>query len=201
MSVSTTPLPELPEVFETYYRKVRAWAASFVGRDEAEDVVQEVFVKIGRSLDTVADPAKLPSWVYTITLNTVRDAVRKRGRRPEEVSQGPGPADAEGGGETPALDRFQVPSRSPEEEAMRNEMVACYLDYVNQLPPRYLEVYALSELEGLSNEEIAGRLSLSVGTVKIRLHRARAQLGNKLRCECQPYRNERGELMGEPKRR
>ena len=83
---------------------------------------------------------------------------------------------------------------------MRNEMVACYLDYVNQLPHNYFEVYVLAELEGLSNDEIAHRLSLSPGTAKIRLHRARARVNGQLRCNCRPYYNERGELMAEPKK-
>ena len=80
-------------------------------------------------------------------------------------------------------------------------MVACYLDYVKQLPPSYYAVYLLSEFEHLSNEEIARRLSLSLGTVKIRLHRGRAKLYEELRRNCQCYQNGRGELMGEPKRR
>ena len=57
-------------------------------------------------------------------------------------------------------------SRSPEQAAIRAEMIACYLDYVRRLPRRYYVVYALSELEELTNQEIADRLSLSLGTVK-----------------------------------
>jgi RNA polymerase sigma-70 factor (ECF subfamily) len=78
-------------------------------------------------------------------------------------------------------------------------MVACYLDYVKALPRNYYAVYVLSEFEDLSNEDIARRLSLSLGTVKIRLHRARARLYEELRRNCQCYYNGRGELMGEPK--
>jgi RNA polymerase sigma-70 factor (ECF subfamily) len=80
-------------------------------------------------------------------------------------------------------------------------MVACYLDYVKQLPRSYYVVYVLSEFEHLSNEEVAQRLSVSLGTVKIRLHRARVRLHEALRRNCQSYQNDRGELMGEPKRR
>jgi DNA-directed RNA polymerase specialized sigma24 family protein len=79
-------------------------------------------------------------------------------------------------------------------------MIACYLDYLEQLPRNYYETYVLTEFEHLSNEEIARRLSLSIGAVKIRLHRARAMLYEELRRNCQCYYNERGELMGEPKR-
>jgi RNA polymerase sigma-70 factor (ECF subfamily) len=80
-------------------------------------------------------------------------------------------------------------------------MVACYLDYVRQLPKAYYEVYALSEFEALTNQEIAHRLGLSLATVKIRLHRARARLHEELRQNCECYRNARGELMAGPKRR
>ena len=67
------------------------------------------------------------------------------------------------------------------------------------LTPRELETLRLIA-RGMSNQEIADRLSLSVGTVKIRLHRARALLYGELRRNCRCYRNERGELMGEPNR-
>jgi DNA-directed RNA polymerase specialized sigma24 family protein len=59
-------------------------------------------------------------------------------------------------------------------------------------------VYALSEFEDLSNQAIADRLSVSLGAVKIRLHRARSLLYGELRRNCRCYQNERGELMGEP---
>ncbi len=116
-----------------------------------------------------------------------------------------GRADAEGpageGGEREAL-LARVPdavSRNPEERAIRNEMVACYLDRVRALPASYHEVYVLSEFEHLSNADIARRLGISLGAAKIRLHRARAQLYEVLRRNCRCYVNERGELMGEPR--
>jgi RNA polymerase sigma-70 factor (ECF subfamily) len=70
---------------------------------------------------------------------------------------------------------------------------------VKQLPRSYYVVYVLSEFEHLSSEEIGRRLSVSPGTVKIRLHRARAKLYDELRRNCQCYHNAHGELMGEPK--
>jgi RNA polymerase sigma-70 factor (ECF subfamily) len=198
--MSETVLPDFSQVYETYHGKVRAWASKLIGEGEADDVAQEVFVKISRFLESLDEPSKLSSWVYAITLNTVRDAARKRSARPVPITEGRKLAGA-GNDEPTALACIaDGSSRSPEERAMRDEMVACYLDYVNELPRKYFEVYVLSELEGLSNDEIARRLSLSLGAVKIRLHRARAQLNEKLRCNCRPYYNERGELMGEPKK-
>jgi RNA polymerase sigma-70 factor (ECF subfamily) len=86
-------------------------------------------------------------------------------------------------------------SCTPEEAAMRDEMVACYVDYVEALPANYLEVYMLSEFYELTNEEIALRLSLTVGTVKIRLHRARTRLFDQFRRDCQCFVSDRGGLM------
>jgi len=197
--LSETP-PALSEIYDKYHRKVVAYAARLLGADHAEDIAQEVFVKVGRSLGTLSDEAKLTSWIYAITLNTVRDHARKRGPSSDRIEKIDLPTEADDRAEDPVTQAQDTASRSPEQAAIRSEMVACYLDYVRRLPRRYYVVYALSELEDLSNQEIADRLSLSVGTVKIRLHRARALLYGELRRDCRCYRNERGELMGEPNR-
>jgi RNA polymerase sigma-70 factor (ECF subfamily) len=173
---------ELSRIFEAYHGRVVAYAAKLIGRDGADDIAAEVFIKVGRALDALSDEAKLTSWIYAITLNSVRDAARARASREAKLV-----ATRDSG------------ERTPEETALRNEMVACYLDHVRQLPRSYYDVYALSELEELSNAEIAARLSISVGAVKIRLHRARARLHEALRSHCRCYVNDRGELMAAPK--
>jgi RNA polymerase sigma-70 factor, ECF subfamily len=193
-----TAAPELAEIYEAYHRKVVAYAARLLGRDQAEDVAQDVFVKVGRSLETLSDRTKLTSWIYAITLNTVRDQARRRladAERAEPPRRGPG---GDGEAPDPVAQLPDTASRNPEHSAARNEMIACYLDFVRRLPRHYSLAYALSEFEELSNQEIADRLSLSLGTVKIRLHRARALLHGELRRNCRCYQNERGELMGEP---
>lgn len=193
--MSAGPLPDLARIYDAYHGKVLAYAARLLGRDEADDVAQEVFVKVGRSLEGLADPSKLTSWIYAITLNTVRDLARKRCSSPDRAAS-PGSAPERAERDTP-IDR----SHTPEQTAMRNEMIACYLDYVKELPRSHYVVYVLSEFDDLTDEEIATRLSVSLATVKIRLHRARARLYDELRRNCQCYQNERGELMGEPRRR
>lgn len=197
--VAEEALVELGQVYEAYRGKVVAYAAKLLGSGEADDVAQEVFVKVGRSLGSLADPAKLGSWIYAITLNTVRDAARKRSSGLVRLGVGPGSATGGRDEESVIARAPDVASRGPEEAAIHNEMVACYLDYVRQLPPSYYEVYALSEFEHLSNDQIAQRLGRSLATVKIRLHRARTRLYDELRRNCRCYFNERGELMGEPR--
>jgi RNA polymerase sigma-70 factor, ECF subfamily len=190
---------ELSRIYEAYHGKVLAYATKLLGRTEADDIAQDVFLKVGRSLGDLADRSKLASWIYAITLNTVRDAVRRRVTTPTGLAVVPAapPANEE---ERPPLAQLpDTSSRSPEEAVVRNEMIACYLDYVRELPRNYFEVYVLSELGELPDEAIARRLSLSLGTVKVRLHRARAKLHEQLRQSCRCYRNARGELMGESK--
>ncbi len=196
--MSDAPAVGLPEVYEAYHGKVIAYAARLLGRSEADDIAQEVFIKVGRALPTLEDRSKLASWIYAITLNTVRDAARRRGASPER-STVECERSIDGEAESPLARLPDTASRTPEEAATRNEMIACYLDYVRQLPRNYYLVYALSEFEDLSDDAIARRLSLSLGTVKIRLHRARAKLYEQLRRNCRCYHTARGELMGEPK--
>jgi RNA polymerase sigma-70 factor (ECF subfamily) len=198
--LSQGAVTDLSRIYDAYHGKVVAYAAHLLGRDEADDIAQDVFIKVGRSLETLADPSKLTSWIYAITLNTVRDAARKRCSNPDRMPASLAPSGA--GEEESAVSRIpDTRSRTPEEMVARSEMVACYLDYVRELPPSYYEVYVLSEFEDLSDDAIARRLGVSLGTVKIRLHRARSRLHEELRRNCQCYHNERGELMGEPKNR
>ena len=192
------PSLDFRRVFEAHFPRVVAYAAKLLGPNAADDVAQEVFVKVERSLKDLEDPSKLTSWIYAITLNTVRDAARRSAaRRPFVVP------DARGDRERDLADN-DIPDgrlRTAEEIAIRNEMVACFLDHVGRLPGHYAEIYVLSEFEGLCAGDIAHRLGISVGTVKIRLHRARARLHGELRRHCACYYNGRGELMAAPKAR
>ncbi len=188
------------EVYDAYHGRVRNFAAKLIGRDRADDVAQETFIRIAKHLDSLKDREKLTSWIYSITLNVVRDTVRSGVARGEATGRSGGFREAP---EEPDDALSRIPdreSRTAEEKAIKKEMVECYLNYVEQLPLNYYEVYALSEFEGLPNEDIAKRLSISLHTVKIRLHRARAKLYEELRRNCKCYYNERGELMGEPNR-
>jgi RNA polymerase sigma-70 factor (ECF subfamily) len=198
--VSDSAAIEFERIHDDYRDRVVAYATMLIGRNQAEDVAQTVFLKVSRSLDTLADPSRLTSWIFAITLNTVRDIARKGAVRaafaaPPPASTGSAPADS------PPDPFAQLPdpaARSPEENAVRNEMVACYVDYVNQLPREHYDVYVLSEFGGLANAAIARQLSLPVSTVKMRLHRARSRLHEMIRRNCRCYYSERGELMAEP---
>lgn len=69
-----TERPDFARVYEMYRHSVRAYAARLIGEEDADDVAQEVFVKVQRALDTLEDPARLSAWIHVVTLNAVRDA-------------------------------------------------------------------------------------------------------------------------------
>lgn len=186
--MSGTGLPAFSEIYELHHADVLAWARRLIGADEAEDIAQEVFCRIDRSLPELRDPARLTAWIYAITLNAVRDAARRQAARERRTD---GAVEAAGAAE-PA-------QPTPEDAVMRSEMIACYLEHVARLPARHREAYVLREFAELSIEDIARQLAVTVGTVKIRLHRARARLYEELRCDCRLFYTERGELMAEPR--
>ena len=83
---------------------------------------------------------------------------------------------------------------APDTVAVRKEMNACIRGYVEKLSPEYKTVIILSELEGFKNREIAEIVGVSLETVKIRLHRARARLRKELETACSFYRDDRNVL-------
>lgn len=192
-------MPSFASVYETYHGRIRAYAAKLIGHDDADDVAQEVFIKVERALPGLEEPAKLASWIFAIALNTVRDLARSRASKASRSThvRASRPGDSEADDILARVPDSRAPG--PEEAAMRDQMVACYLDYVEKLSPNYYDVYVLAELEELQAGEIARRLSLTVGTVKIRLHRARTRLYEELRRDCQCFWSDRGELLARPK--
>jgi RNA polymerase sigma-70 factor (ECF subfamily) len=182
------------EIYEQYYAKISKYLAGIVGQMEAEDLAQEIFIKVSKSLDNLRDPAKLSSWIFEIALNTAKDRLRHRSSmKSGGDSLTPLPEEDQDGG---IRDKK---ARTPEESLEYSRMIECYVGFVKELPKLYYAVYVLSEFEELSNKEIAKRLLLPLETVKMRLHRARTRLYEELRTHCRCYQNERGELMGDLK--
>jgi RNA polymerase sigma-70 factor (ECF subfamily) len=164
-----------------------------VGEADAEDLTQEVFAKVAHALRAFRGESSLSTWIYRIATNTALDAVKKplfrqmaAGRKvPLEEIAGAVERDltsADGG--DPPLD----------ERVIRGEMNACIREVIETLPANYRTCIVLSELEDLSDAEIAEVLGLTLQAAKIRLHRARARLRERLEASCVFYRDERNEV-------
>ncbi|WP_029419923.1 RNA polymerase sigma factor [Alicyclobacillus macrosporangiidus] len=130
---------------------------------EAEDVVQEAFVKAFLSLSGLKDERAFPTWITTITTRLALDSIRRR--RPD-VSLGDSEA-------VPHRDRGAVPASVAE---LRLDLAAA----LAKLSPEHRAVIALREIQGFDYREIAEILGIPIGTVRSRLHTARMQLRNLL---------------------
>lgn len=138
---------------------------------DAMDISQEVFLRVWRSLSSFQGGSAVTTWVYRITVNTAIDLTRKRARRRENsltVDE-----DEEGGGRTAELpDETYSPEKEYEKTELRDEVAAA----IAALPEDYRKIVILRDVNGLRYDEIGELLSLSEGTVKSRLFRARDRL-------------------------
>ncbi len=173
-------------VYAEFYPRIRRYLDRLLGASEAEDATQEVFIKVNRALPRFRGDSSLSTWIYRVATNLAYDRLRSPSlRRTGEV-----PIDG-----VPLKDC----SSGIEQQLVRREMSDCVGQFVDRLPANYRSVVILSEQEGLTNQEIAETLRLTVDTVKIRLHRARARLKKELGNGCNFYRDERNELACDPK--
>lgn len=161
-----------PRAFEvlvrTYQHRVFGVAARMLGNTaEAEEVAQEVFLRVHRAIGEFRGEAKLSTWLYTITsrlcLGRLGGRERRVARDGEEV-----------------LTRLASGEADPAAALERSELEVALHRAIGELPEDRRVVVILRDLEGLAYEEIAAALELPVGTVRSRLHRARMDLKDKL---------------------
>ena len=138
---------------------------------DALDISQEVFLRVWRSLSGFQGDCAVTTWVYRITVNTAIDLTRKRARRREDSLTVGGEED----GESRTAD-LTDDSYSPEKEYEKTELREQVAAAIAALPEEYRKVVILRDVNGLRYDEIGELLSLSEGTVKSRLFRARERL-------------------------
>jgi RNA polymerase sigma-70 factor (ECF subfamily) len=178
------------EIYAEFQPKIHHYLTRLAGPAEAEDLTQEVFAKVSNGLEGFKGESKLSTWLYRVATNTALDRLRSSSfRRASEYT----PLEDSAGVQDRDLWTGQTKT-STDQEVVRKEMSECVRDYVEDLPPDYKAVILLSDLGGFKNREIADILQVSLDTVKIRLHRARANLKEELDDGCDFYRNEQNVL-------
>ncbi|MHC4938060.1 MAG: RNA polymerase sigma factor [Planctomycetota bacterium] len=158
-------------LYERYRERVFNTALRIVGdRDEASDVLQEVFILLFRKIQRFRARAKFASWVYRITVNASLDHLRRRRRTP---SPGAPALLLDGPSDVPDL-------TAPERNMAQLDLSEHVRDALGRLSDRLRIVVVLRYLEGLAYADIADILDCSLGTVKSRLNRAHAALRREL---------------------
>jgi RNA polymerase sigma factor (sigma-70 family) len=166
------------ELVRRYQRMVYALALSLVRAPDADDVVQDAFLRAFRNLDLLADPAKFGVWLRRITFGVAIDHVRaERSRSPLAV--GPAALDVSDDSESIPLD-VADPRPSPLQRIVRGEVVDRVLDAMDRMPARYRVPLTLYHIDGLTHAKVASTLGVPEGTVRSLVARARQKLARML---------------------
>ncbi len=172
----------LGDLSEAYGSRIFQLAFRYVkNREDAEEVTQDVLMKVFQKIDAFRGDAALSSWIYRITFNTAMSRLRNtRAARLAEVADipiGPGTDDVHGG------PRHHDPadwSALADEQMLRQQLRERLTEAVDALPTIYRTPVILRDLQGLSTEEASRRLNLKDQTLKSRLHRGRLLLRKRL---------------------
>src|SRR5580765_2932290 len=136
-------------------------------RSEAEDVIQDAYVRAYQHLDQFEERAPFSAWLTRITVNEALARVRKQGRN-EQLNE------TEAGGELHM--KIADTALDPEQNASRTELGALLEEAVLGLPEQYRGVVMLRDVEEMSTSETASALEISEENVKVRLHRGHAMM-------------------------
>lgn len=162
----------LTTVYYEYSGPIHSYASRLLGNSEdADDITQEVFIRVHGHLSELRDPARLKSWLYRIATNLCMDQLRRRSRtrRIFGVAVPLGP-DSDDGDRAPAREVANPASSSTIDQVAERDHIAGAL---RQMPPKYAICLMLHSAQGLSYREIADILGISPGAAAVRLTRAR----------------------------
>ena len=159
-------------IVRQYWRKVYNIAYKFVGRhDQAEDLAQDVFLKLFKSLDTFDRRANFQTWLISVSRNLCIDHYRRVRKERETIDR-----DVDADGLSPA-----APGEDPLAALEQRDRVALLRQALAGLPEPLRAAVVMRDLQELSYQEIADRLRLPEGTVKSRINRGRTELARRLR--------------------
>ena len=146
---------------------------------EAEDLLQEVFLKIHQHAADLKDPQRLENWIYQITRNLIIDHYRRH--RQSIIS-------------LEAMQTQHIPDELPGDDIVR-ELLPCVRAMVFALPDQDRQALLLTEYQGLTQKELSQRLGLSFSGAKSRVQRARARLKQQLLACCHFELDRRGHIL------
>lgn len=153
------------ELIRRFYEKLMRYARKFLARyEDREDLLQEVFLKVYRHINSFDPKYKFSSWIYRIAHNEFINFIKKRGREPIEFVD---------------FDVFFPHARAQTDQAAEFDGkldLENLNDCLNKLPPKYREVLVLNYFENLSYQEISEILRVPVSTVGVRIKRGKEKL-------------------------
>ena len=152
-------------LYEMHGARMKSVAANLLGNTaDAEDAVQDCFLKVYRGAASFRGASRLSTWIYRVLVNSCYDMLRKRQRRPVEARSGP------------TTDPGREPVTPASDHPLRLSLEAC----VKDLEPRRRAAFLLFEVEGFTHREVGDILGVPEGTSKTLLFEARRELQRRL---------------------
>ena len=159
------------QIVRQHWRKVFNLAYKFVGRhDEAEDLTQDIFLKIFKSLHTFDRRANFQTWLVSVSRNLCIDHYRSVRKERETIDR-----NVDAGELTPA-----APGQSAYQTLEQRDRVELLRRAMAELPPTLREAVVKRDIQEFSYQEIADQLNLPEGTVKSRINRGRTELARQV---------------------
>ncbi|PZD97364.1 RNA polymerase sigma factor SigZ [Paenibacillus sambharensis] len=167
----------IEEVWTSFHSPLHKFIVGKTGnRAAADDILQDVFVKILKRLDTLQEEEKLRAWMYQITRHAIVDYYRKEKRMeelPEQLSE----------------------QLEQEEHNLNQEFSACLMPFLDELPAKYREALILTELNGCSQKDVSDMLNISYSGAKSRVQRGRQKLKEILEACCHFEHDRYGNIL------
>jgi RNA polymerase sigma-70 factor (ECF subfamily) len=159
------------ELYREYVEKIGGIARSYLGVDDVEDVIQEVFIKVYKNIKKFRGDSSLSTWIYRISVNVCKDMLGKKHRRKEILTSFGEEDDDEKNTIREPADELQ-----PSDELMKMLSAEEISKAIDSLSKEDRLLINLREIEGMSYDQISEIMDKPVGTVKSRLHYARERL-------------------------
>jgi len=154
---------------DRYYKQVYRFLVRFTGRPHlAEDLIQDVFMKVYRSANTFDPERKFRPWLYSIAANRARDALRSVGRSEKQILV----HRTKAGEETSLEELLPGAPSPPDREIIARETTEKVQRALMDMPDQLREIVTLAYYNQMPYKDIAGALGIPLGTVKSRLHKA-----------------------------
>ncbi|MCO4747385.1 MAG: sigma-70 family RNA polymerase sigma factor [Proteobacteria bacterium] len=184
--LTVEPLAEVPataDLWQAFHQRLNAFLRSRVGSVDVDDIEQEVFLRIHKSLQGGLVPRDISGWVHSIARNAVIDHYRRRGASPIQTQADPNDA------------RVDEQFEELDSEGTLAELGRCVRPMVDALSEPYRSAIVMTAFEGLSQVDAASRVGVSVSGMKSRVQRGRKMLAAELLSCCQLQFDARGAPM------
>lgn len=159
---------------------LRAFIAKRVNdQGQVDDILQDVFVRVHRHLDSVSDPRRIVSWIYQVTRNAIIDHYRKPGRQREIPSGLSSELEVIDG-----VTKISDMTHHGNDVDLRAELAGCLRPMIERLSQNYRDAITLVEIEGLTQQTAAKQMGISLSGMKSRVQRGRRQLKQMLNDCC-----------------